>query len=147
MGLNPARRYDYARREKRRNEEIRQLRTRPRGHAEAKTFLVSGDITAGLYVPPVFFANDPDNTIPEIKLLYELRGVLRAGTCDVSWTHNGSSLAGADQTITTNPTDSIVTLTAPGERIAHGDYFQVTIVSATGASDLSLALFVVTRQA
>lgn len=146
MGFNPAHRYDQARRQKRQAEQIRQLRTRPHGHAEAKTYVREGAIDTSIVLPPVFYAVDPDNTIPEVKLLYELRGMLGAGTCNLSWTHNGVALTGADMTLTTDPVASVTILPLP-VLIAHGDYFQPTVTAATGAADLSLALFVVTRQA
>ena len=52
--------------------------------------------------------------------------------------------------ITTDPADSPTPPDPgfePGIRISHRDYFQPTVTDASGASDLSLVLYVVTRQA
>lgn len=130
----------------RQEEKVRQLRIRPRGHAEAKTFIVPGAIEADMVIPPVFFALDPDNTIPEVKSLYELRGMLSAGTADLTFTLNGVAIAGSDLTIDTDPTSAPVVL-SPSVPIRHGDYVRVGVDAATSAEDLSLALFLVTRQA
>jgi hypothetical protein len=131
---------------RRHNRQIDDLRQRKRCHAESKTFLVPGDITAGLYVPPFFVAIDPDDNNPEWKTLYEFPGgVMRVGSCVVRWLLNSISVG--SQNCTTTPNDDPFILDTPIE-LTNGDYLQPEFLSASGdAVDFAGPVFILTQAA
>jgi hypothetical protein len=150
MARNPGADNDGIRPAIRQRERVRGLRIRPRGHAETKTFLVGGDITTGMYIPPFFAAVNPhdedgDNAwpnMPEFKTIYRLRGILNTGLVTIEWTLNGSIFATQD--LSTVAATGVVTLDSPGIELAEGDMIQPTIADDSGAADMAACVVILT---
>lgn len=126
-------------------EDIRRLKLRVDGHTETKTFVVSGGITVGLYIPPFFVgvSPDPDSGLIESKVIYAVRGVLRTGVCTVNWLVNGEVVQ-AGHGITVDTYQGNLPL-ATALEVNDGDVVQPVIADATNAADLAAAVVMTTR--
>ncbi len=71
-------------------EQQRAKRIKPIRHCETKTFIVGGDITAGLYIPPVYLRFNVDDESPEWKRIVLFDGILRTGAITVNWELDGT---------------------------------------------------------
>jgi hypothetical protein len=131
-------------------ERVRRLELHARSHAEIKTFIIPGEITSGVYVPPFWVGVDTDGDHPEFKTLYAFRGVMNIGSVTVQWLVNGVQV-GDDHVITNlaNEFEVIVDPALfPAAELSDGDVVQPSLVDATvGASDFSGAVYMLTRAA
>jgi hypothetical protein len=141
---------DFIKRFERLEERVRKLEIRLKSHTETKTFLVPGSISTSMYVPPFWVGMDPDGDHPEVKRIYAYRGVLRAGTCTVSWLINGVQI-GPDHDVTTVANEFEVLLdptTYPAANVQDGDTIRPQFTAASAdASDFSGAVYMVTQAA
>lgn len=125
----------------RRSGEIdRQIRVRPRGHTESKTFIVGAAISISTYIPPFFVGLDHDDRTPEWKLLLGFAAQLRAGTATLSWLHNDVTILSGHPVSTSR---QVRDLTLPRE-LAHGDTIRPVITASGSGSGLAAAAFIVT---
>lgn len=139
MPRNPAR-PDLIGRLRRNSEEMRQQRIHPRGHTESKTFIVGGNISPVIYIPPFIVGINSDAETPEWKRLTGFAAILQAGSATIDWLVNGSPV-----TATLAATTTIDTADLPTPLLlAHGDTIQPVISAATGATALSAVAFIVT---
>lgn len=134
---------------RRQREDIRQLRSRRRCHAESKTFIIPGALTTSLYVPPFWVAIDVDGESPEYKTVYAFRAVLGAGTCTVQWLINGVQI-GADHLVTTTANEHEVTIdptTWPAAVLQDGDIVRPVFSAVSGGGNFSGAVYMQTAAA
>lgn len=121
-------------------DDQRLQRVRRRGHTETKTFIVGGEISTPLYVPPFCVGVDTDEDTPEFKRIVAFRAVLRIGTCTITWTINGATLhAGHDVTAAFGEFDVTLADIDPYP-VEDGQWIRPTFTAASGAFDLAAAV-------
>lgn len=128
-------------------DRVRRLELAVKNHTESKTFLVSGEVSSTVYVPPFCVGIDPDRFIPEEKHILAFRGVMGIGTATVAWLLNGDPIAGAtSHELTTTYGENDITLAEPLE-LTDGDWLQPVIVSASGDAESLAAAAVMAARA
>lgn len=142
MPRNPDRRNDLLSVVLRMQEEIRQLRSRGKGHTESKNMVVGGDIAAGLVIPRFQVGIDYDDRTPEWKKLVGFRGhVESGGPVTLDWYLSGVLVA-TGHTLTTTLNENEVVLDPP-INLADKDDFKIVVTGAgTGADMCATVVFV-----
>lgn len=136
----------------RHRENIRQLRNRERAHTEARTFLVGGDIAAGLIIPEAQIALDvgrdiamtalrDDISVGEARQLIGFYGHLQTGSVTVDWYLNGLAVA-TGHVLDTTPNANNVILTTPVD-LANGDILKPVVTGAGTGTDMSASFVTV----
>lgn len=135
---------DFLRRIQRLEEQMRLMAARRKGHSQDRTFIVGGEITPALYVPPMFIGINVDDLTPQWKTLTGFSAILRTGSATLRWQHNGVDIDGATAHNVSAVANPIVLTELQRVRLAHGDTVGFVIDSGDGAGDLSAAAFVAT---
>lgn len=125
---------------------------RNRGHTESKTFIVGGEVDAGLYIPPYCLAVDPNDNVPETKYLYAVTGNLREGSLTVSWFLNDLEIVNTSVTAGFDAEANLIRIedvTDDGEMIEvhSGDWLRPEVGTVTGAFDVSFSAWMLTSPA
>jgi hypothetical protein len=126
---------------------VDQLKQRARHHTETKTFIVGGEVTSSITVPPAVVNVNPDGQSAETKRLISFHGIATTGSLDVYWKLNGTTILTGHTIDTTGSTGGTRAdlLTGHGSLpLLTGENWITLVINTGTATDISAGFTVVT---
>jgi hypothetical protein len=122
---------DFIKRFIRLEEKVRRLEIRI-GQSESRTFIV-GSFDASTFIPPLTVSIDPNDELPEVRVIYGFRGTVRTGSCTLQWLLNDVEIY-SPHDVTTTPGQYDYAFDTPVV-LSDGDRIRPVVTDVFGTPD------------